>query len=317
MKHTNSSTVILRPGTAISSLQGHASLPGGPIGDRRRQMDGDAGPSVSRLDKASLRPVECPGLTRWGRNSDGGYVIPAPLIKGCGLLISLGLSDEWSFEREFLSQNPEARLLAVDLTLDGLSIIRLALKDMTTILSALLLGRMAKLRDGLRRLHDHSGYFMLFRSPNVHLKRRVGADDGGVNISLASLLESHPSRAGVRDVLVKMDIEGTEYAVVPDVVRHHERIRCAIIEFHEVNRRVESFNQAIRNLCRYFAVVHVHGNNFGGYDPVNEFPDAVEVTLVHKSLLASPLRPWPLQFPRPGLDFPNCLGRADYALTFE
>ena len=41
-------------------------------------------------------------LIRIGRNHDGGYLIAKVDIEKSDLLISFGISDDWSFERDFV-----------------------------------------------------------------------------------------------------------------------------------------------------------------------------------------------------------------------
>lgn len=48
----------------------------------------------------SLRPVITNDLIRVGRNQDGGYVVNLKSISN-SKLISLGISDDWSFEEHY------------------------------------------------------------------------------------------------------------------------------------------------------------------------------------------------------------------------
>ena len=43
-------------------------------------------------------------LTRLGRGNDGGYLIPKEDIERSEILISFGINDDWSFEKDFYSQ---------------------------------------------------------------------------------------------------------------------------------------------------------------------------------------------------------------------
>jgi len=56
------------------------------------------------LNKRVLRPIEYPYLIRLGNNKDGGYVVPEPQVYSSSYLISLGISDDWSFEQAFLKK---------------------------------------------------------------------------------------------------------------------------------------------------------------------------------------------------------------------
>jgi hypothetical protein len=97
----------------------------------------------------------------------------------------------------------------------------------------------------------------------------------------------------------------------------HAAIGCVVAEFHHVGRKTAAFNRAIAHLLERFRIVHVHGNNYSGYDPRIDFPDAVEITLVPVSLLAGPPVPSTRPLPRADLDRPNRPGRPDHPLRFN
>jgi hypothetical protein len=79
-------------------------------------ISGKSGASDNLLNKSLLVPIDYPNLVRLGMKGDGGYVIPEDEIRNCALLISLGLSDNWEFDKEFLARNPDARVIGVDHT---------------------------------------------------------------------------------------------------------------------------------------------------------------------------------------------------------
>lgn len=59
-------------------------------------------------------------LTRLGRNSDGGYVVPEELIDN--KLISCGISREVSFEEDYIKHNNEVKIYAYDNTINNFPI---------------------------------------------------------------------------------------------------------------------------------------------------------------------------------------------------
>ena len=60
--------------------------------------------------------VKLKNLIRLGSKFDGGYVIDNRVISETKYLITCGLNDDWSFEKEFLKKNPNCHLLAYDHT---------------------------------------------------------------------------------------------------------------------------------------------------------------------------------------------------------
>lgn len=48
-----------------------------------------------------LLPLKVKKMIRMGRDFDGGYIVCADTLKKCKNLISLGVGDDTSFERDF------------------------------------------------------------------------------------------------------------------------------------------------------------------------------------------------------------------------
>ena len=57
-------------------------------------------------------------LIRIGSTYDGGYVLPKILLKNTNLLISLGIGDNWEFEKHF-SKCSECKVTAYDYSIDN------------------------------------------------------------------------------------------------------------------------------------------------------------------------------------------------------
>ena len=52
--------------------------------------------------KNILKPKKNYLLNRLGKNNDGGYLIGPKSIENTETLISFGISDDWTFEKEFI-----------------------------------------------------------------------------------------------------------------------------------------------------------------------------------------------------------------------
>jgi hypothetical protein len=57
-------------------------------------------------------------LKRVGSHNDGGYLIPAELIKKTQTLLSFGLNDDWSFEESFKKINDRCNVYTFDHTVN-------------------------------------------------------------------------------------------------------------------------------------------------------------------------------------------------------
>ncbi len=92
------------------------------------------------------------------------------------------------------------------------------------------------------------------------------------------------------DLILQMDIEGAEYAVLLD--SDHDllsRFRIIILEFHNFegllqSRAFELINITFKKLLKNFAVAHVHPNNFSAITKFNayEIPSDIEYTFIRR-----------------------------------
>jgi hypothetical protein len=271
------------------------------------------------------RPVAVDDLVRLGRDNDGGYVIPKRVIAATQVLFGFGISTDWSFETDYLAQNPRARLVAIDGTV-GVGIFRgRAVKQMVHAAAAVGRGRWSSARSHLESAGEMAraaGAFRRFFSDgNRQIIYRLASDaDSHMYISWESVKRAAgaPPAPGAPTWFVKMDIEGGEYRVLPDLARDADSLLGMVIEFHDTDLMWERFTEAMDALCRHQVVVHVHGNNLHPLIKGTRVPRLLEVTLMHRSLLTSDeatgtrTRAYPL----PGLDQPNVPGQPDYALEF-
>ena len=52
-----------------------------------------------------LNPIKLENLIRIGKQNDGGYVVREQDIYATDVLVSLGVSFDWSFEKDYLIRN--------------------------------------------------------------------------------------------------------------------------------------------------------------------------------------------------------------------
>ena len=269
------------------------------------------------VDRARLRPVDCSDLVRLGPRGDGGYVVPNVAIDRAVCLLSLGVKQDWSFERAFVAANSRARVIGVDPSVGPALFARQIISNAAGVVTAALSGHRRERRKRAAVLSRSLDYFRFFGRRHRHLRRRVvGSPRAGSDVSLGDLLES-AAQATPLGVFLKMDIEGGEYDVVPHVAAHAARFACVVVEFHGIGRRPARFADALDALESGFRIVHVHGNNYGEYAPAVGLPDVLEVTWLSLDLLPGTTTPSPHRYPRAGLDWPNTSSRPDLDLRFD
>ena len=115
-----------------------------------------------------MSPYIIKHLIRLGNKGDGGYVIPKKLIKETESLISLGISNDWSFEEDFKKKHPNLIIHAYDHSISR----RTFLRDIRYIILNMVLLRFSfkKLIDGISLLFS---YLTFFKGDVIHFEKRI------------------------------------------------------------------------------------------------------------------------------------------------
>lgn len=123
-------------------------------------------------------------------------------------------------------------------------------------------------------------------NPRFHFTPKfLGLVDEGAFVTLDSFVEAHAP--GASDLLLQMDIEGAEWAVLANVSeRLLRRFRIMAIEFHELERLLYSdvHRAVLDRLLHSHHVVHLHVNNEGDIKQRGDlgFPLYLEATFLRK-----------------------------------
>jgi len=246
------------------------------------------------IQLSDFHPVACESLARLGSANDGGYVVPLTAVRAAHALLSFGLSHDWTFERDFKKYNPGAIIHCYDHTVS----LRTALEySVGQLLRFVLLFRSS----ALRKAFTWIDYRNFFRSEGTHFRQRIWRDNQNNSATIEDAFRRLPAKS---PVFVKMDIEGSEYHVLDDLLRHSKHIVAMAIEFHDVDTAPGLFNSFIDKIKRDFHIVHIHANNMGGISSFN-FPIAPEITFLNKRFFDSAPLPSHLKYPVPELDRPN------------
>ena len=123
------------------------------------------------------------------------------------------------------------------------------------------------------------------KHPRFHfLQKFLGLVDDEQNIRLETYVNDYAPEG---DLLLQMDIEGSEFAVIADTPDDIlKRFRIIIIELHGLehvfgSRSIVNIDVMLSKLLRHFAVVHIHPNNCCGSVTRHgiEIPRVLELTL--------------------------------------
>ena len=254
-----------------------------------------------------LRPyhIEIENLVRVGPNFDGGYVIHKDTLKFTDKIITLGLSDDWSFEKDFLSRKKSCKVEAYDHTVNFKFWISRFLKDVFHFLLFKKL-RIRKILD----IFKYIDYFLFFKK-NKHYKIKVGNSLNEINLEKIFLNTQVNYKC-----LLKIDIEGSEYEIIDQIKYWQKFINTLIIEFHETDK--EKKQNLIKNFIlenTNFNLIHIHGNNYVTDSGNN--PRCLELTFINNNIFPKVDKFSKYNYPIKNLDYPNLKRKEDCILKFE
>jgi hypothetical protein len=224
-----------------------------------------------------LKPNFKTELLRIGDNNDGGYCIPKSALKETTMLYSFGLSDNWSFEKEFRKRSG-AKIICFDRSVTLLFWLKRSIKDVVQVIL-----RKLPVFTVFKRFFTFFNYNFFFRNSEVvHIKKFVGSTEqfkSELNhnsiINIDSILKKWESK----NFFLKMDIEGGEYRVLEEIIKNQEKMTGLAIEFHDCDLMSEKIKMFINEFN--LDLVHIHVNNYGLIKK-NGFPTVIELTFSPK-----------------------------------
>ncbi len=221
-----------------------------------------------------LKPVTSDDLIRIGRKNDGGYLIQKQAIINRKILVSFGINDDWSFENQFLRLNPTAHLYLFDRSVSYLQIVKLLLKNIF---------HFPNFYPFLNSLKAIFNYHLFFNKKNVHFfPLYVGRN---VYDESKSLIECFDLiKTSKHEMVVKIDIEGSEYRILSDLVIKKNLIDVLIIEFHDIDLHLQIIEKFVKEFSLH--ITHLHVNNYSNPD-INGLPKDIEITFQRKIIIGN------------------------------
>jgi hypothetical protein len=202
-------------------------------------------------------------LIRIGRDNDGGYLISHEDIIDSDMLISLGISDDWSFESNFLKIN-KVPLLAFDASVGRKFFFRKIKKAIF---------RIYKPKIFFESLKKYRSYKNFFTGSSIHYEKYVGLESNNKKfITLESILKKIKNKK----IFLKIDIEGSEYRLLDTLIKFEKIISGLAIEFHDCDLHLKKIEQFIKKFK--LNLVHIHANNYGLLESINNLPLVLELT---------------------------------------
>ena len=254
------------------------------------------------LELKDFQPFNYDNLVRRGSTNDGGYLLPSDI--SAQFLISLGLGDDWKFELDLTKHNQVSKFIVFDHSVTLLNLLRT------------LLNRERKIKAFIYRAIVLIRYFRDFTFlRKLHVKKKItkyGSIENSREINLNEIFKEFvvdPKST----IILKIDIEGSEFDIIEQVIEFSSQTLVLIIEFHEILKQKDKFKTSLELLKSKFSLIHTHVNNYGEIDEFS-IPNVCEFTFINQNMYRENGKV--SRLPRVGLDSPSTPGRPDREIIF-
>ena len=242
-------------------------------------------------------------LVRIGPKKDGGYIIDKRIIKKTTKIVTCGLHDEWSFEKEFQFRNKKCTVLAYDHTVNNNFWLSRLKRD---IISFLKLKKLTPKK--ILDIFKYIDYYIFFSKKNFHYEKKIVFKKKNKNeITITEILKD------LKDLILKIDIEGDEYKILNEIHKNQKKINLLIIEFHYISKNILKIKKFLSK--SNLKIIHIHANNYGGIDKKN-LPTTLELTLLNNKKFKVEKKKSSFNYPIANLDYKNHKSRDDIKLSF-
>lgn len=200
-------------------------------------------------------------IFRFGSIGDGGYYLRPETIKNSKVLFSGGVSSNVEFEYDIFRFNKDIKILMLDPTVSS---------------GKLLFKGFARLLfpkpDKIRYLFNVFIFTYLKRNSRcIHKKIFLNKDH-----SILKLLRDAFKIDS--KILLKLDIEGSEFDFLDEILKHKESFTAMVFEFHDMDKKHDLVEDFIEKCQSHFQLVYITENPSGGYDEYNR-PKNIEISL--------------------------------------
>jgi hypothetical protein len=222
-------------------------------------------------------------LIRIGKSNDGGYLVEKNSFNESKFLIGFGINEDWSFETKFGKP-----FIGID---NQISFNFLFKKFLYLLFwNIIKFYQLTRLKSTIRYFKKLTSYMKLRK--NFINGWIYGPYDSNINYKLGDLLNSVKN-----NVFLKVDIEGSEYRMLDEILELENKLTGIVIEFHDF----DVHHQLVKNFIEktQMKLCHVHVNNYCKI--YNGFPTLIEFTFSKNPNILSDSKPI---FPH-NLDQPN------------
>ena len=246
----------------------------------------------------SFKPKELFDLVRIGKNNDGGYLVCKNSLKETELLISFGIGNDFSFEENFFKLK-KVSIHAYDPSINYKFFIKIILSNLINL----------RFNNFFLSIINFFKFYQFFdNQKKIIFYEKLGSGGNHIwtEVSLKKVFERSKTKSSI---FLKIDIEGSEYRILDDILINQDRLTGLVIEFHNVDLNIDRIKTFIKDIN--LQLVHIHPNNYANLG-LNNIPTSLEITFSKNPIVLSEKS----DFPHP-LDQPNNPLISDIELKFN
>jgi len=242
----------------------------------------------------TLNPKKNFNLIRCGRNNDGGYLVSNKTILEAKTLIAFGILDDCSFEGDFIKIN-SVNVYCYDHTVNKSYWKKRIYNDIGAFLYNF---NWPFIKNTLTRYFEFRNFFKM-KSNYLDIK----------TITTSSIKKILSENNFPKPLFFKIDIEGSEYRILDELMEFQDNLCGLVIEFHDLDLNLDRVKNFINNFK--LSLTHIHPNNYGSVDEKND-PLVIEMTFEKHPEESKKNLIFPNEF-----DQPNNPNNKDIILNFE
>lgn len=200
-------------------------------------------------------------LIRVGSIHDGGYVTSQKAVLASEFLLSGGISFNPEFELDFHHINPNSDMILIDGSISPLHF---------------LLGPFVRKFTGksFTRALLRTGEYFYIKRRSRFLKEYI-TKKKNISYFLKKFVKT-----GAKGYL-KLDIEGSEWELLQDIVNYQDCFTAISIEFHDVPSNIKELEKFVRQLDLKIAFIEI--NSGAGF--LNGMPKLLEISFIRPEYL--------------------------------
>ena len=260
--------------------------------------------SLNLSSYESLAPKPPKDLTRLGGKFDGGYVVSRKAVSDSDCLLTFGVNYDVKFEFDFSKFGD----LNKPVHLYDKSTVPFALDYIfTRILLSLKFRSPRPFLEYLRFL-----FYRRVLIKNGSSFYRINVSDA-LNSNTITYAQAIKKLHAFKSIFLKVDIEGDEFLILPEILSSTDCLVGLVIEFHRASAFLEKICWYVEEFdSRGLILDHFHFNNYGSISP-NGLPNVFELSF---SRTPREKGGGGEGLPLPNLDSPNAPLKADYKIIF-